>query len=385
MSSSNFYILLYDPLTKEVTYGYIPGAQGWQGSQGTVGVQGIDGFQGFQGFEGVVGFQGHEGNQGNQGNQGLVGVQGAVGGGVTGTAGAIQYNSGSDTFAGSTNLVYTSGTNTFAFGEGNSGGSFKIVGAMIQGLSGTVPPSSGARLGYIGTGRHIDLFAGVSVANSATIDMHSLANVNNDYDFRIESRSGVNGTNGRGNVTYTAARHSFTTESSVSPADQHFQIGNFDSVNSRYTVLSGLIFNNNTMITGNPTVRINNAWRLGIESSSIRFKRDIQPYRRGINELMMLEPVTYLSAQDLEETRRGVGFIAEKLHEDGLTEFVAYEKDTTVPIALEYDKIVVLAVSAIKDLKATIDTQNATIDAQNATIDALRSEIATIKSHLGVS
>jgi len=101
MSSTTIYQLLYDPVSKEITYG-VAGTQGPQGStllgiqgfqglgfQGSQGSQGIQGF-GFQGAQGVQGFQcvglqgtqgvqgfgaqGFQGSQGFQGYQGLVGI-----------------------------------------------------------------------------------------------------------------------------------------------------------------------------------------------------------------------------------------------------------------------------------------------------------------------
>ena len=97
---------------------------GTQGSQGAQGPQGRQGFQGFQGATGT-GSQGYQGFQGNQGSGGLQGSQGATGTGSQGPQGSqgsgvaagantdVQFNNGG-AFAGSSNLTWTTSTNTLA-------------------------------------------------------------------------------------------------------------------------------------------------------------------------------------------------------------------------------------------------------------------------------
>ena len=87
-------------------------------------------------------------------------------------------------------------------------------------------------------------------------------------------------------------------------------------------------------------------------ASSQRFKTNIRPYTNGLNELVKLESVKY----NLIENSIGdeVGFIAEQVDEIGLDEFVAYDNEQK-PLSLSYDRMIALAVNAIKDLKNEIN------------------------------
>jgi hypothetical protein len=84
-------------------------------------------------------------------------------------------------------------------------------------------------------------------------------------------------------------------------------------------------------------------------TSSLKYKKNVETYSKGLNELMQLRAVTYNSNNE-DETQKYAGLIAEEVHDLGLTEFVQYAKDGT-PDALAYSNMVSLLVKGIQELK----------------------------------
>jgi hypothetical protein len=83
-------------------------------------------------------------------------------------------------------------------------------------------------------------------------------------------------------------------------------------------------------------------------ASSRRFKQNIADYAVNVDALLQMRPVTYQYIQEVEdrgdEAGTAVGFIAEELHDLGLTEYLVYDKDengATVPQGISYDLLVV--------------------------------------------
>ena len=103
-------------------------------------------------------------------------------------------------------------------------------------------------------------------------------------------------------------------------------------------------------------------------TSSRRYKKDIEDYTKGIDDLKKLRPVTYKAIEDVEGTDETyAGFIAEEVHETGLTEFVDYNTEGE-PESVHYSSIVTLLTKAIQE--------------QQAQIDNLTQEIAELKSKI---
>lgn len=89
--------------------------------------------------------------------------------------------------------------------------------------------------------------------------------------------------------------------------------------------------------------------RLYRSTSSIKYKKDVIDYTRGLNEVMQLRPVFYKGISDNDGDKQFAGLIAEEVDELGLTEFVQYRTDGT-PDALAYQNMVALAFKAIQEL-----------------------------------
>ena len=103
-------------------------------------------------------------------------------------------------------------------------------------------------------------------------------------------------------------------------------------------------------------------------TSSRRYKKDIQDYTKGIDDLKKLRPVTYKPIEDVEgNDETYVGFIAEEVHDTGLSEYVDYNEDNN-PESVHYSSIVVLLTKAMQE--------------QQAQIEKLTQEIAELKSKI---
>jgi uncharacterized protein YuzE len=117
--------------------------------------------------------------------------------------------------------------------------------------------------------------------------------------------------------------------------------------------------------TTGTTVVINGSY-IGYLSSSIRFKKDVVDYDKGLAEVEQLRPVSYRSSkpnQDGEyDERTYAGFIAEEVKELGLEEYIDYDQEGEVT-SLKYAQMTALLCKAIQELKATVDAQAARIAA----------------------
>jgi hypothetical protein len=87
--------------------------------------------------------------------------------------------------------------------------------------------------------------------------------------------------------------------------------------------------------------------------SSIKYKKDVQDYDKGLAELMKLRPVSYLSKSDLDSPKRFAGMIAEELHELGFSEYVNLDEKGE-PDSISYANMVTLLTKAIQELNAKV-------------------------------
>lgn len=93
--------------------------------------------------------------------------------------------------------------------------------------------------------------------------------------------------------------------------------------------------------------------RLYRSTSSIKYKKDVINYTRGLNEVMQLRPVFYKGISDNDGDKQFAGLIAEEVDELGLTEFVQYAEDGT-PDALAYSNMIALLTKAVQELSAKV-------------------------------
>ena len=135
-----------------------------------------------------------------------------------------------------------------------------------------------------------------------------------------------------------------------------------DGAGNIYTGGAGLSpYNNTTGIAANVYVASNGI--LQRSTSSARYKTDIQPYTRGLNDILGLAPKFYKGKNDGD--KQFAGLIAEDVHDLGLTEFVVYN-DQDQPDALSYGNMVALTFKAIQELNAKVEALEARVAALEA-------------------
>ena len=98
-------------------------------------------------------------------------------------------------------------------------------------------------------------------------------------------------------------------------------------------------------------------------TSSLRYKNSVTDAPYGLAEVMQLRPVTYKGNND-GDTVFG-GFIAEEVHDIGLSQFVQYD-DQNRPDALAYGNMVSLLTKAMQEQQAVIEDLKARISVLEA-------------------
>lgn len=94
--------------------------------------------------------------------------------------------------------------------------------------------------------------------------------------------------------------------------------------------------------------------RIYRSTSSLKYKKNVENYTKGLADVMQMRPVTYKTKTEGDNNKIFAGFIAEEIHDLGLNEFVQYAEDGS-PDALAYGNMVSLLVKAVQELKAEID------------------------------
>jgi hypothetical protein len=122
------------------------------------------------------------------------------------------------------------------------------------------------------------------------------------------------------------------------------------------------VYNNTTANAAN--VYVFGTGDLTRSTSSRKYKTDIVDYSKGLNEVMLLRPVSYKGINDGD--KQFAGLIAEEVADKGLVEFVQYAEDGT-PDGLAYPHMIALLTKAIQE--------------QQAMIEELKQEVAKLKGN----
>jgi hypothetical protein len=97
-------------------------------------------------------------------------------------------------------------------------------------------------------------------------------------------------------------------------------------------------------------------------TSSIKYKRDVVNYTKGLDAVATLRPVFYKGTNPVEGDTVYAGLIAEEVHTAGLTEFVQYNQEHE-PEGLAYGNMAALLIKAIQEQQALITSLTARITA----------------------
>jgi hypothetical protein len=114
---------------------------------------------------------------------------------------------------------------------------------------------------------------------------------------------------------------------------------------------------------GTANLSIDSSGYITRATSSIRYKRDVETYDKGLSIVLAARPVYYKSSVadadgNVPETQFA-GLIAEELDALGLNEFVEYNQEGQ-PDAVRYGNMVSLCIKAIQELNAKFEAYKAT-------------------------
>ena len=120
------------------------------------------------------------------------------------------------------------------------------------------------------------------------------------------------------------------------------------------------------------------------DSSSARYKDNIQPLNADFSKLLQLEPKSYtLKTNGMSD----IGFIAEDLHAMGLTDLVIYDKFGR-PDAIKYNRVPTYLVGILKEqntelvgLKNTVSGTSSTANQFQLSLNELKQSLEQEKSH----
>jgi hypothetical protein len=116
--------------------------------------------------------------------------------------------------------------------------------------------------------------------------------------------------------------------------------------------LQSLTTYNNTTASG-ANVAISSSGYFERSTSSIKYKKDVKDYDKGLAEVMQMRPVYYKGKGENDGDKQFAGLIAEEIDALGLNEFVQYADDET-PDALYYANMVALLTKSIQELSAKV-------------------------------
>jgi len=119
---------------------------------------------------------------------------------------------------------------------------------------------------------------------------------------------------------------------------------------------------------------VSNTGALYRSTSSRRYKNHIEDAQHGLIDILKLRSVTYRAKND--GTTEFGGFIAEELHEAGLTEFVCYDS-LNRPDAIHYGNMVALLAKGIQELSARVVALETQIAALQTTLPAAPADAGT--------
>jgi hypothetical protein len=150
---------------------------------------------------------------------------------------------------------------------------------------------------------------------------------------------------GSGEVRIGAVRSSYFTTFYSGGSEKMRLTSIYAYIPAAYSITSGAGAN----------VGVESSGLLYRSTSSLKYKKNVENYEKGLDVIMKMRPVTYNSINESEEGVQYAGLIAEEIHELGLTEFVQYADDGT-PDALAYSNMVALLVKGIQELTARLET-----------------------------
>jgi hypothetical protein len=286
-------------------------------------------------------------------NYGVLGVVSA-----TGTSTGDVYGLGYSASAGTAMTSVINWTSAGNVGIGTTSPSQKLTIDASNGFPFIDFKVNGTGYGDIGYNTSASAFT-IGAYSTTPMEFYT----NGSPRMRITSGGGVemNNTLAIGRATESAVRLSIQSSSTDSGAYAMI-LRNSASTDLLVVRNDGAIYTGNganspyNLTTGSgANVFVESGGLLYRSTSSIKYKKNVLDYSKGLTEIMQMRAVTYEGKSKSDEGKIFAGLIAEEVHDLGLTEFVQYATDGT-PDALAYSNMVSLLIKGIQELKAELDT-----------------------------
>jgi hypothetical protein len=101
--------------------------------------------------------------------------------------------------------------------------------------------------------------------------------------------------------------------------------------------------------------------KLGYVPSSRELKKNIEPLRYTAEQVLAIEPVEFHYNTQADTETKSVGFIAEEMHDAGLTAFVSYD-DNGKPSTIHYEFFAVALQQVLRDQDARLQSLEARLN-----------------------
>src|SRR5437762_9567319 len=218
------------------------------------------------------------------------------------------------------------------------------------------------------------LFSNTSVNFNTAVGVNALFSATGLNNVAIGYLAGIKVTTGSNNIDIGAAGRDSDS--------QTIRIGRPDLQNS--TFIAGIF--------GNPMVGsvvvVNQIGKLGVTTSSARFKDEIKPMNEASDTLMELKPVTFRYKKQIDPD--GIpqfGLVAEEVEKLN-PDLVVCDKEGK-PFSVRYDAVNAMLLNeflkehrTVEEQKATMAQTKSTIAKQDATIAQQQKEIQALTAHL---
>jgi hypothetical protein len=273
--------------------------------------------------------------------------------------------------------------------NGTAGSSISAVNTrMIITNAGNVGIGTSSPTTYSLSGTHTEIFGGSSYSflhvNTSTVKSFFATNesalltalftfsnhpltfgTNNTERMRITSTGAIYNSNApagdwafniNGSTT-SGSSYGLVIDAGTTSADTSFYVRNksagvpYFRVRGDGYLQSQPTYSNTTASGAN--VAISSSGYFERSTSSIKYKKDVRDYDKGLAEVMQMRPVYYKGKGENDGDKQFAGLIAEEIHDLGLNEFVTYAEDGT-PDALHYANMIALLTKAIQELNAKV-------------------------------
>jgi hypothetical protein len=151
-----------------------------------------------------------------------------------------------------------------------------------------------------------------------------------------------------------------------------------DSATQRKTFIAGI---RGTTVSGGVAVMITNQGQLGVATSAVRYKENIQPMARSSEAILSLKPVTFRYKKELDpEAIPQFGLVAEEVEK--VNPALVARDEEGKPYTVRYEAVNAMLLNEFLKEHRTVQEQNRKIQAQEATITQLEKGMKTVIARL---